>query len=218
MSQLIFFPVLIFAVVIHEYAHGIVAKWCGDDTAEREGRITLNPIKHFDLWGTLIIPLILIATNAGILFGWAKPVPVNPNNFRSFKRDDILVSMAGPASNFLLTFLSAIIIIVIALSTPLFPSLNGEFIDYAYMFMVTSIQINVWLAVFNLLPVPPLDGSHVVANLLPDSLGDQYRSLGFMGMFLLVAMMATGVVGAVTNPVNTQILGWVQSFIDAFVS
>lgn len=217
MENVIFFPVLIFAVVVHEYAHGIVARWCGDDTADREGRITLNPVKHFDLWGTLIVPLILFITNAGIMFGWAKPVPVNPNNFRRLKRDDILVSMAGPASNFLVTFLSAIFIILLFWLAQVIPALQSEVGVYIEKFFWTSIAINVWLAVFNLLPVPPLDGSHVVANLLPDHLGDQYRSLGFMGMFLLVALMTTGAVGRVTDPVNAQIHEWVDAFIRTFV-
>ena len=216
MVQLVFLPVLIFAVVIHECAHGLVAKWCGDDTADREGRITLNPIKHIDLWGTIIIPVLLAVTNAGILFGWAKPVPVNPNNFRSYRRDDIYVSMAGPASNFILAVISALFIVMISLIyQSLSPSTQGgvQLAEFALEFMKYSIQINLILALFNLFPIPPLDGSHLVASLLPPHLGDQYRSLGFMGMFILVAMMALGIISRVMNPVFAFLLGLLNKLI-----
>lgn len=216
LTQLIFLPVLVFAVVIHECAHGIVAKWCGDDTADREGRITLNPIKHIDLWGTIIIPILLIVSNAGLMFGWAKPVPVNPNNFRSYKRDDIYVSMAGPASNFIIAIISALLIAGLMIVLPQSENSAGSmssFSQFASSLLVYSIQINLVLAVFNLLPIPPLDGSHVVASILPDHLGDQYRSLGFMGMFILVAMMATGVIGRVINPILNELFGLMASLI-----
>ncbi|MBL7993840.1 site-2 protease family protein [bacterium] len=216
MIELVFLPVLIFAVVIHECAHGVVAKWCGDDTADREGRITLNPIKHIDLWGTIIIPVMLAVTNAGILFGWAKPVPVNPNNFRNYRRDDIYVSMAGPASNFILAIISALLIVMISLIfqtvSPTSQS-SVQVTEFALEFMKYSIQINLILALFNLFPIPPLDGSHVVASLLPPHLGDQYRSLGFMGMFILVAMMALGIIGRVMSPIFSFLLGLLNSLI-----
>lgn len=216
MVQLVFLPVLIFAVVIHECAHGLVAKWCGDDTADREGRITLNPIKHIDLWGTIIIPVLLAVTNAGILFGWAKPVPVNPNNFRNFRRDDIYVSMAGPASNFILAFISALFIVTISL---IYQSVNPtsqssvQMTEFALEFMKYSIEINLILALFNLFPIPPLDGSHVVASLLPPHLGEQYRSLGFTGMFILVAMMALGIINRVMAPIFAFLLGLLNNLI-----
>lgn len=216
MVQLVFLPVLVFAVVIHECAHGIVAKWCGDDTADREGRITLNPIKHIDLWGTIIIPVLLAVTNAGILFGWAKPVPVNPNNFRNFRRDDIYVSMAGPASNFILAIISALLIVVISLihQNAEAPSQgSAQFADLALDFMIYSIRINLILAIFNLFPIPPLDGSHVVASLLPPHLGEQYRSLGFTGMFILVAMMALGIINRVMEPIFTFLLGMLSNLV-----
>ena len=205
-------------MVIHECAHGLVARWCGDNTAYYEGRITLNPIKHIDLWGTIIIPILLIVTGAGIMFGWAKPVPVNPNNFRNLKRDDIYVSLAGPGSNFILAFISAIFIIAINVSAASF--MDNQFaldiLNSLLMFFQYSILINLVLAVFNLIPIPPLDGSHFVANLLPDPLADQYRSLGFMGMFILVALMATGVVNAVISPIIGGLFGWLDQLINFF--
>ncbi len=216
MIQLVFLPVLVFAVVIHECAHGLVAKWCGDDTADREGRITLNPIKHIDLWGTIIIPILLAVTNAGILFGWAKPVPVNPNNFRNFRRDDIYVSMAGPASNFILAIISALIIVTISLIyQTVSPTSQGsiQLAEFALEFMKYSIEINLILALFNLFPIPPLDGSHVVASLLPPHLGEQYRSLGFMGMFILVAMMSLGIINQVMSPIFAFLLGLLNNLI-----
>ncbi len=218
MTQILFLPVLVFAVVIHECAHGLVAKWCGDNTAHYEGRITLNPIKHIDLWGTIIIPILLIVTGSGLLFGWAKPVPVNPHNFRNLKRDDIFVSLAGPGSNFILAVLSAIFIIVINFlaagfmnNTTMLSVFNSLLIFFQY-----SILINLVLAVFNLIPIPPLDGSHFIANLLPDPLADQYRSLGFMGMFILVALMATGVIGSVITPIIRGLFDWLDHFINFF--
>ncbi len=221
MIQLIFLPVLIFAVVVHECAHGIVAKWCGDDTAYREGRITLNPIKHVDLWGTLIIPILLAVTNAGILFGWAKPVPVNPNNYGNFRRDDILVAMAGPLSNFIIALLSALLTVAVSLifkaASP--ASLMGEQItDFAFEFLKYSIEINLILALFNLFPIPPLDGSHVVASLLPPHLGEQYRSLGFMGMFILIAMMSLGIVNRAMMPVFQFLFSALNNLIIALVN
>ncbi len=218
MTQLLFLPVLVFAVVIHECAHGLVAKWCGDNTAYYEGRITLNPIRHIDLWGTIIIPILLIVTGSGIMFGWAKPVPVNPNNFRSLKRDDIYVSLAGPGSNFILAFISALFIIIVNISAGAFMDspLALDIFNSLLMFFQYSILINLVLAVFNLIPIPPLDGSHFVANLLPDSLADQYRSLGFMGMFILVALMATGVIGSVITPVISGIFNWLDQLISYF--
>lgn len=196
LERLYSLPVLVFAVVIHECAHGVAAKWCGDDTAEREGRITLNPIPHIDLWGTIVIPIILTLT-AGMWFGWAKPVPVNPYNFRNFRRDDIFVSMAGPASNLIIAVVSVFIMAGAhyALDT------NSSLLHFIEELCWSSVGINLILAIFNLLPVPPLDGSHLVASLLPPHLGEQYRSLGFAGMFLLLAMMASGLVGRVINPV-----------------
>ncbi len=197
MERLLSLPVLVFAVVIHECAHGLVAKWCGDDTAEREGRITLNPIPHVDLWGTIVIPIVLTLT-AGMWFGWAKPVPVNPGNFRNYRRDDIFVSMAGPASNLIVALSSAF------LMAAAYFFLQGDGQASMWQFVAKlcwwSIEINLILALFNMLPVPPLDGSHLVANLLPPHLGEQYRSLGFVGMFILVAMMASGIVSAVIGP------------------
>ncbi len=217
MSQIIFLPVLIFAVVVHECAHGLVAKWCGDNTADREGRITLNPISHFDLWGTVLVPLILVVSGSGLMFGWAKPVPVNPNNFRHMRRDDIYVSMAGPASNFIIAFISALGIVIVSLFWPV--ALSSESIkSFLEQLLVYSIKINLLLALFNLVPIPPLDGSHVVASLLPPHLGDQYRSLGMIGMLILLVMMSLGIINAVIEPFFDFLLGFLVSFIQFLVA
>ncbi|HMW33894.1 MAG TPA: site-2 protease family protein [bacterium] len=216
MEQLIYLPVLILAVVVHECAHGLVAKWCGDDTAYREGRITLNPISHVDLWGTIIVPLVLALSSAGLMFGWAKPVPVNPNNFRHFRRDDILVSMAGPASNFIIAFISALFIVLLSLvwkaASPESAS-SMQFGEFALELFKHSIQINLYLALLNLIPIPPLDGSHVIANLLPPHLGEQYRSLGFIGIFILIVMISIGVINAAIDPFIEYLIGLLNAFI-----
>ncbi|MCB0831942.1 MAG: site-2 protease family protein [Bacteroidetes bacterium] len=218
MFQLVFLPVLVFAVVIHECAHGVVAKWCGDDTAYREGRITLNPIKHVDLVGTILVPIVLAVLNAGILFGWAKPVPVNPNNFRNVRRDDIYVSMAGPASNFLIAFLSALALVAAWMIAKAVNPQSGDVSPFVEGLLLNSININLILALFNLFPIPPLDGSHVVASLLPPHLGEQYRSLGFMGLFIMVAMMSLGIIDTVMSPIFLYLRNILHSLIITLTS
>lgn len=174
-------PILLFSVVVHEYAHGYVAHLWGDPTAAVLGRLTLNPIPHIDPIGSLLLPAILLLTPGGFLFGWAKPVPVNPDNFRDPKWGDVTVSLAGPASNVLLAVLFAGVWIVARLLLGFDPALERLF--------QTAIVLNLVLAFFNLVPIPPLDGSHVVANFLPRRTAYAYRSLGRFGFLLLFAVL-----------------------------
>ncbi|MFW6206757.1 MAG: site-2 protease family protein [Gemmatimonadota bacterium] len=194
--------VLLFSIVIHEVAHAFVARMEGDDTAERAGRITLNPIPHLDLWGSLIIPVGLLVSGSGLIFGWAKPVPVNPGNFDDYKWGDIRVSLAGIASNlalaFLFTVVTGLLITVSSASGGAVPGgmdggIGGGFgglIDSELLATATSVAhfgilINLILAVFNLAPIPPLDGSHVMYHLLPREWADTYRRLGRYGLIVL---------------------------------
>ena len=154
-------PILLFSVVVHEYAHGYVAYRWGDPTAAVLGRLTLNPVPHIDPIGSLLVPA-LMAMTGGFLFGWAKPVPVNPDNYRDKKLGDITVSLAGPASNVVLALLFTAIWIV--LRRLLGAALLAGTLDAIF---ATAVQLNLILAAFNLLPIPPLDGSHVLANFLP---------------------------------------------------
>lgn len=183
-SLLLLLPILLLSVIVHECAHGLVAEWWGDPTARMLGRLTLNPIPHIDLFGSILVPGLLLLSGSGVLFGWAKPVPVTPDNFRDRRLGDITVSLAGPASNVLLAIglgglLAGASLVLGAEALP-----NGFIVLCRY-----GILLNFILALFNLIPIPPLDGSHVVANLLPGPLAYAYRSLGQVGFLLLLVML-----------------------------
>ena len=192
LDELYILPILLFSVVIHENAHGWMALRLGDTTARDLGRLTLNPIPHIDPIGSVIIPLFSILTAGRIFIAWAKPVPVNPNNFTHARRDDILVSVVGPISNFILAFLCTIVVIIVAHILPLFQSSNAIIKDGLHFLInmfAGGITLNIVLAVFNMIPVPPLDGSHVVASLLPTELSVKYRRIGFAGILILLLLM-----------------------------
>ena len=185
--------VFLFAISVHESAHAWMANRCGDPTAKMLGRVTLNPIKHIDPVGTFLLPLITLVSGFGI-FGWAKPCPVTPQNFRDPVRGDVLTSIAGPFSNFLLVALSMLGLIVAATLSPAGREmitgtgpeveLNSPWIPVVVL-LYTGVKLNVLLGVFNLIPVPPLDGSHVLRHLLPDSLRRIYDQIGTVGLVLL---------------------------------
>jgi len=185
-------PILIFSVVIHEMAHAWIALKCGDTTAKDLGRITLNPVPHIDLFGSIIIPLFSILATGRVFIAWAKPVPINPLNFRSFKRDDTLVTIAGPLSNLIIAFFcvlfGALFYYIIRTASLQESSIAYEFLFFLYKMFLAGILLNISLAVFNMLPVPPLDGSHVLANLLPDEMALRYRQIGFMGIFIILGL------------------------------
>jgi Zn-dependent protease len=185
-------PILIFSVVIHEMAHAWVALRCGDTTAKDLGRITLNPVPHIDLFGSILIPLFSILATGRVFIAWAKPVPINPLNFRSFKRDDTLVTVAGPLSNLIIAFFcvlfGAVFYYIIRSASPPEGSILFEFLYFMYKMFAAGIVLNISLAVFNMLPVPPLDGSHVLANMLPDEMALRFRQIGFMGIFIIIGL------------------------------
>ncbi len=178
--------ILLFSVMIHECAHGLVALLFGDDTAKREGRLSLNIVRHIDLVGTIILPLILLVTRSGIIFGWAKPVPVRPSRLRNPARDYTLVSLAGPISNILLALAFAS---VLPLSMIIF---KGHGIDLSIAkFVLFGVRINIILGMFNLLPIPPLDGSHVLAYLLPYPLSVRYQQMARYGILIMLILILT---------------------------
>jgi len=188
-------PVLLFSVIIHECAHGYVAEWWGDPTARMLGRLTLNPLPHIDVFGSILVPGMLLLSGSGILFGWAKPVPVTPENFRDRRMGDITVSLAGPASNILLALGFAAILAVAALISGSAPS------EAVWRLCTYGILLNFVLAVFNLLPIPPLDGSHVVANLLPRPAAYAYRSMGQYGLLIVFLLLfIPGLLGTIFLP------------------
>lgn len=197
-------PVLLFSVIVHECAHGYVAEWWGDPTARMLGRLTLNPIPHIDLFGSILVPGLLLLSGSSILFGWAKPVPVTPQNFRDRRMGDITVSLAGPASNILLALvLAGVLGVASLLSGP--AGVAGPVLALCYY----GILLNFVLAVFNLLPIPPLDGSHVVANLLPRPAAYAYQSLGRFGLLIVFLLLfIPGLLGTIFLParVATEVL------------
>ncbi len=185
-------PVLLLSVVLHEVAHGLVALWCGDPTAKEMGRLTLNPIPHIDLVGSVIVPVFSLLSAGRVFIAWAKPVPVNPYNFRHLRRDDILVSIAGPLTNYIVAGFCTMALILLAWLGQILgtiPPLASDFMEYLWKMFFLGITQNLMLAVFNMIPIPPLDGSHVLASFLPGEVANQYRSVGFFGIFLILILM-----------------------------
>lgn len=187
----LFLPVLLFSVVLHEYAHGWMARRQGDDTAYMLGRLTLNPVPHIDPLGSIILPILLILMRAPFLIGWAKPVPVNPRKYRNYKRGDILVSLAGIAANITLAVLATMLLIVLIYVARMLPA-AGETFNILGQMAQQAVLINLVLAFFNLIPIPPLDGSHVLYHLLPPQLGLAYRGLYRYGMLILMLLLFVG--------------------------
>jgi len=182
-------PMLVFAMTAHEYAHAAVALQQGDTTAYQLGRVTLNPIPHIDPWMSLLFPALLwFGSDGRFTFGGAKPVPVNSRNYRNFRRGDILVSVAGVTVNFFLALLWSVVFVLLGIASHGFPA-AANVLDTAQRMMVHGIWLNLILCFFNLIPIPPLDGSHLVYHLLPPRAGIWYRSLQRFGYLPLFALM-----------------------------
>lgn len=184
---------VVFAITVHEVAHGWVAKKYGDNTASMLGRLTLNPIKHIDLFGTLIIPGILLMTGTGFIFGWAKPVPVDVGNFKNPRRDMAIVALAGPVSNLLMAFGWALIA---RLGVTIGAGIEAVSLPLIYS-GVAGISINLVLAMLNLLPIPPLDGSRILTGILPSYWAWQYNRLERFGFVILLVLLYTKVLGLI---------------------
>lgn len=207
---IIFFVVFLFSLSFHEAAHAWTAERFGDSTARYLGRITLNPIPHIDIFGTIVFPLVGLYMG-GMMFGWAKPVPVNTSQMRDRKLGDICTSLAGPASNAILTVIFFVLLKIIFFSPQLIdPSSLGQLERPVGMLLGIGLNLNIILMVFNLLPVPPLDGSHVLRNMLSGGAADIYdRIIQPYGFLILIALLMSGVLGKIIDP----ILGFVSWLI-----
>lgn len=200
--------ILIFSVIVHEVMHGYVALMFGDHTAQRAGRLTLNPIPHIDLVGTILLPAILFllpiltGVRPGFLIGWAKPVPVNPLNFSDLRRGEIFVSLAGVASNFVLALLFAVLYHISV------GILDNAFLTRVFEF---AVQVNLVLAIFNLIPVPPLDGSKVLIAFLPFKAANTFeRVTSQYGIFIIILLLYLNIIDLIFNftiPPLMSILG-----------
>ncbi|MFZ3483072.1 site-2 protease family protein [Sphingomonas sp. 3-13AW] len=200
---------LVIAIVFHEVAHGVVANWLGDPTAAEQRRLTFNPIRHIDPIGTIGLPLLLAISGAPV-FGWAKPVPVNAQRLRNPRWDMVLVALAGPGINILLALTGALLIAVLASVSG---SGDGSVARFMVQVLLNFVLINLFLAVFNLLPVPPFDGGHVVEGLLPRPLAQRYAQIGRFGIVVLLVLLVVlpmispqaNVVGRIVTPIVYEV-------------
>jgi Zn-dependent protease len=201
---------LLFAITLHEVAHGWMARYLGDPTAEQQGRLSLNPIKHIDLVGTILVPLIFISLilyyGSGFVFGWAKPVPVNIARLNSPKRDMAVVAAAGPLANLAMALLWALLA---KLGMMLYP--NSDWIAIPLILMgQVGILINLILMILNLLPVPPLDGGRVLAGVLPDRLAYGVIRVEPFGLFVVIGLLLSGLLGQILEPPYQALSGMIN--------
>ena len=201
---LIILSVLLFSLTIHEMAHAVTADWYGDPTARRLGRISLNPLVHLDPVGSFMLPLLGFFAG-GFVFGWAKPVPVNTANLKNHRRDFLVIAAAGPASNILLAIGASVLLGAVPGGLGASEGIAGALATVGF----NMLQLNLLLAVFNMLPIPPLDGGNVLAGLLPETMAAGYdRLIRPYGFLILIVFMATGWLYMFIGPPMSLLMGW----------
>jgi Zn-dependent protease len=206
-QSLIILAVLLFSLTVHEMAHALTADWYGDPTARRLGRISLNPAVHVDPVGTIMLPLLGLLAG-GFVFGWAKPVPVNPANLKNHRRDFLVIAAAGPASNILMAIVASQLLGLVPGGLGASEGVPGVLATFGF----AMVQLNLLLAVFNMLPVPPLDGGNVLAGVLPEAVAASYdRLVRPYGFVILIVLMATGWLYRLIGPPLSFLMGWLLS-------
>ncbi len=202
LEKIIFFSIpVMFAITIHEAAHGYVAKYFGDNTAYSQGRVSLNPLRHIDLIGTILVPLIFLLLPGNFLFGWAKPVPVNFNALRNPKKHMLWVAAAGPVANLIMAFLWAMVLSIT-------PS-SGAFAVALQAMALAGIIVNVLLMLLNLLPILPLDGGRITVSLLPESAARAYAKMEPYGIVIVIALLISGILGRVLGPLIEGVMQFI---------
>jgi Zn-dependent protease len=209
--------VLLFAITVHEAAHGWAAKRMGDPTAFDLGRVSLNPLAHIDPIGTVVLPLMLVLAHAPV-FGWAKPVPVNPYNLRHPRRDNLVISAAGPAANLLISIAATVLLLILKFTVPgvraflQSPALFRAILPQGFyplqglaLILYFAIIINIYLAVFNLIPIPPLDGSGILMGVLTDKAAARYDKIRPYGFFIVLGLLYMNVLDILILPLNVLI-------------
>ena len=206
-QSLIIFAVLLFSLTVHEMAHAVTADWFGDPTARRLGRISLNPAVHIDPVGTIMLPLLELLAG-GFVFGWAKPVPVNPANLKNHRQDFLVIAAAGPASNILMAVAASQLLGLVPGGLGASEGVPGALATFGF----AMVQLNLLLAVFNMLPIPPLDGGNVLAGILPEAVAASYdRLVRPYGFVILIVLMATGWLYRLIGPPLSFLMGWLLS-------
>jgi Zn-dependent protease len=222
-DQLYILPILLFSVVVHEVAHGWIALRLGDPTARMLGRLTLNPIPHIDLVGSIMVPLFSLMAAGRVFIAWAKPVPINPANFGHPRRDDMLVSVAGPLSNIVVAVvcMCAAMGVGLLLSGTVGEERDGvlaQSLVFLLKMFYGGVYLNIVLAVFNMIPLPPLDGSHVLAGFLPPKLAQQFTRIGFLGVFVLIMLMRVPIVASTFNTIINTLFTPFRTLMDTVLS